>query len=105
MYVGVCLEHEIEGDNLVRFDFLCKSLSGETPKIRHLTCVKGVGDLCLTDFVKWCELSEQNGDYLQIFTDLGRVVSLRFHYKDNVDEDWRVTPFATLNNGKGKFFI
>lgn len=105
MYVGVCLKHEIEGDGLVSFDFLCKSKISGTPKIRHLTFVRGVGDLSLADFIKWCEKSEQNGDYLQIFTDLGRVISLRFHYKDDVDGAWRVTPFATLNNGKGKFFI
>lgn len=105
MYVGVCLKHEMEGDGLVSFDFLCKSSRSETPKIRHLTCVKGVGDLSLSDFIKWCEKSEQNGGYLQIFTDLGRVISLMYYYKEDVKEDWRVTPFATLNNGKGKFFI
>ena len=105
MYVGVCLKHKMESDGLVRFDFLSKSMRGETPKIRHLTFVRGVGDLSLTDFIFWCEKSEQNGGYLQIFTDLGRVIALMYHYKDDVSEDWRVTPFATLNNGKGKFFI
>ncbi|MBO7123233.1 MAG: hypothetical protein J6V90_08145 [Treponema sp.] len=105
MYVGVCLKHKIEGDGLASFDFLSKASRSETPEIRHLTFVRGVGDLSLADFIKWCEKSEQNGDYLQIFTDLGRVVSLRFHYKYDVDKDWRVTPFVTLSNGKGKFFI